>query len=63
MCTKVSRVSPRPFNTLPMVVARYMKGQSQARVVMKSPADALWNTILPRESPKMVNTPMQRIPI
>ena len=35
---KVVDVFPSPFNTLPMVVARYKNGQSQARMVMYVPA-------------------------
>ena len=35
---KVAEVLPRPFKMLPMVEARYMKGQSQDRAAMKNPA-------------------------
>ena len=60
---KVMEVLPRPFNTLPRVVARYMKGQSQARMVMKVPASGSRKTLTPSWLPNMVKTPMQRTPM
>lgn len=60
---KVMEVLPRPFKTLPRVVARYMKGQSQARMVMKVPESGSRNTLTPSWLPNMVNTPMQRMPM
>ena len=59
---KVIVVFPRPFNTLPIVVARYKNGQSQARIVINVPASWFWKTFIPRSWPKTVKIPMQRIP-
>lgn len=60
--TNVVDVLPRPFRILPIVVARYKNGQSQASVLIKAPAFSSLNTLMPRSFPKIVKTAMQRIP-
>jgi hypothetical protein len=48
---------------LPIVVARYRNGHSQARICMKTPAEESLKTPVPSSGPNMVKTPTHRIPM
>ena len=50
-CTNVAEVFPRPFKILPVVVDKYKKGQSQARILIKFPELESWNTVRPNWEP------------
>ena len=62
-CKNVVPVFPRPFCMLPMVVARYIKGHSQHKTVIKDPESSLRKIIVPRFFPNLVKIPMHKIPI
>lgn len=55
-------VNPRPFSILPSMMEEKINGQSQARMVMKSPANSFPKTTRPKKSPLNIKNVVQKSP-
>ena len=62
LCMKVFFVNPKPFNMLPRVEDIKIKGHSQARIVMNSPAVGELKKKLPMNLPNATKNAEHRIP-